>query len=98
MRESRATEETATAGPRLWLLQSKTAGDNAQVLALGENLTAGSGWQAEIRTVSPALRQEAKRRWPQRPAPEIFAASGMTPPWPDIVIACGGAPCIVAQW
>jgi mitochondrial fission protein ELM1 len=85
-------------GPRLWLLQSKTAGDNAQVLALGENLTAGSGWQAEIRTVSPALRQEAKRRWPQRPAPEIFAASGMTPPWPDIVIACGGAPCIVAQW
>jgi hypothetical protein len=85
-------------GPRLWLLQGKTAGDNAQVLALGESLTAGTSWQAEIRTVSPDLRQAAKRRRPQRPAPEIFAASGMTAPWPDTVIACGGTSCIVAQW
>jgi mitochondrial fission protein ELM1 len=84
--------------PRLWLLQGKTAGDNAQVLALGESLTAGTGWQTEIKTVSPALRQAGKRRQPKPPALDLFAASGMTPPWPDIVIACGGSPCIVAQW
>jgi mitochondrial fission protein ELM1 len=88
--------QDSVGGPRLWLLQGKTAGDNAQVLALGESL--GAGWPAEVKTVSPQLRQEAKRRWPQRPAPEIFAASGMTPPWPDIVIACGGTNCVVAQW
>lgn len=90
--------QDSVGGPRLWLLQGKTAGDNAQVLALGESLTAGSGWQTEIKTVSPDLRQAGKRRRPQRPAPEIFAASGMTPPWPDIVIACGATSCIVAQW
>jgi mitochondrial fission protein ELM1 len=85
-------------GPRLWLLQGKAAGDNAQVLALGESLTAGSGWQAEIKTVSADLRQAGKNRRPRRPAPELFAASDMTPPWPEVVIACGRTPCIVAQW
>jgi uncharacterized protein len=90
--------QDSAVGPRLWLLQGKTAGDNAQVLALGESLTAGTDWQAEIKTVSPELRRAAKRRKPQRPAPEIFAASGMTLPWPDIIIACGGSSCIAAQW
>jgi mitochondrial fission protein ELM1 len=86
-------------GPRLWLLQGKHGGDNAQVLALGESLaTAGSGWQAEIKTVSPALRQAGKRFWPQRPSVEVFDAAGMTPPWPDVVIGCGRSSCIVAQW
>ena len=98
MLESRGARESSNGGPRLWLLQGKTAGDNAQVLALGESLTADTGWQAEIKPVSPALRQAGKRRWPQRPAPEVFAASGMTPPWPDVVIACGKTPCIAAQW
>jgi mitochondrial fission protein ELM1 len=87
------------AGLRLWLLQGKTGGDNAQVLGLGESLaTAGSGWQAETKTVSPELRQAAKRRWPQLPARDVFAACGMAPPWPDVVIACGRTPCTVAQW
>jgi mitochondrial fission protein ELM1 len=86
-------------GPRLWLLQGKHGGDNAQVLALGENLaSAGSGWQAEIKTVSPALRQAGKRFWPQRPPAEVFAAAGTAPPWPDVVIGCGRTSCIVAQW
>jgi hypothetical protein len=78
--------QDSVGGPRLWLLQGKTAGDNAQVLALGESL--GAGWPAEVKTVSPALRLAAKRRWPQRPAPEIFAASGMTPPWPPRCSSC----------
>src|SRR5688572_13416283 len=103
MQDARGAGESSIAsapvgGPRLWLLQGKTQGDNAQVLALGENLTAGTGWHAEIKTISPDLRQTAKRRWPRRPALDVFAASGMTPPWPEAVIACGKTPCIVAQW
>ena len=43
--------QDSVGGPRLWLLQGKTAGDNAQVRALGESLTAGTGWQTEIKTV-----------------------------------------------
>jgi hypothetical protein len=65
---------------------------------LGENLAAGTGWQVEIRTISPDLRQAAKSRWPRRPGLDVLAGSGMTPPWPDAVIACGRTPCIVAQW
>jgi mitochondrial fission protein ELM1 len=114
MQGSRVAAETAGAAPaeskadspwesrgglRLWLLQGKTAGDNAQVLALGETLArAGSGWQAEIKTVSADLRRAAKRGWRRRPALEAFAASGMTPPWPDVVIACSKSSCVVAQW
>jgi mitochondrial fission protein ELM1 len=101
MQDARGAAETAGArneSPRLWLLQGKAAGDNAQVLALGESLAAGSGWQAEIKTVSPDLRQAGKRLWPRKPSLDVFAASGMTPPWPDVVIGCGRTPCIVAQW
>jgi mitochondrial fission protein ELM1 len=101
MQDARGAGETAGARdgrPRLWLLQGKAAGDNAQVLALGENLTAGSGWQVEIKTVAPELRQAGKRLWRQRPSLDVFAGSGMTPPWPDVVIGCGRTPCIVAQW
>jgi mitochondrial fission protein ELM1 len=90
--------QDSVGGPRLWLLQGKTAGDNAQVLALGESLTAGAGWQAEIKTVSADLREAGKSRRRQLPSPDLFAASGMAPPWPDVVIACGRTPCIVAQW
>jgi mitochondrial fission protein ELM1 len=90
--------QDSVGGPRLWLLQGKTAGDNAQALALGESLAADSGWQAEIKTVSADLRQAGKGRRPQFPSPDLFAASGMAAPWPDVVIACGRTPCIVAQW
>jgi len=99
MQDSQETGETPIGGgPRLWLLQGKTAGDNAQVLALGDSLTAKTGWGSEIKTVSPDLRQAAKSRWRRRPSDALFAAAGMTPPWPEVVIACGKTPCITAQW
>ena len=86
--------QDSVGGPRLWLLQGKTAGDNAQVLALGENLTAGAGWQAEIKTLSPDLRQAAKRRWSKRPALDRFAASEMSPPW----ATTSSRFCVVWAW
>jgi mitochondrial fission protein ELM1 len=108
MQDARGAGDTAGAphtsvgasggGLRLWLLQGKTAGDNAQVLALGESLAEGSFWQTEIKTISPQLRQAGKRRWRQAPPLALLAASGLTQPWPDVVIACGRVSCIVAQW
>lgn len=84
--------------PRIWLLQGKAAGDNAQVLALGESLAETKGWRTEAKTVSPPLRWAAKRFRPKLPALSEFAASGLAAPWPDAVIACGRTPCIVAHW
>ena len=94
-RKNAADRPTA---PLLWLLQGKTAGDNAQVLALGDSLAEAGTWQTEVKRIAPALRDAAKRRRPALPGISAFAASGMPPPWPDLVIACGSSPCIVAQW
>jgi hypothetical protein len=93
-----AGDMASRATPRLWLLQGKTAGDNAQVLALGESLAEGTDWRIEIKPIPSALRQFAKRHRPHRPSLEDFAAAGFAPPWPEVIIACGRTPCIVAQW
>ena len=85
------------AAPRLWLLQGKLAGDNAQVLALGHSLSA-TGFDAEPRTIGADLRQAAKRRPGRTPDITALAKSGLRAPWPDVIIACGSTPCIVAQW
>jgi mitochondrial fission protein ELM1 len=97
LQQQGGTAEAAT-GPRLWLLQGKMTGDNAQVMALGQSLAGSGGWVALPRAIDAGLRQAAKRR-PNRP-PDVaaLAKSGMAAPWPDVVIACGATPCIVAQW
>jgi len=84
--------------PLLWLLQGKYGGDNAQVLALGDSLIAELGAQATVRKIAPDLHQRAKTSPNRLPEHTVFAGSGMTPPWPDVVIACGQTPCVVAQW
>ena len=85
---------------RLWLLQSDRAGDNNQVLALGERL----GLPATLKRVvyrSPVL------------LPKIVAARSshllvagvdrrrstpLVPPWPDLVISAGREMEPVARW
>ncbi|HVZ01481.1 MAG TPA: ELM1/GtrOC1 family putative glycosyltransferase [Dongiaceae bacterium] len=95
MRES---GETAKAASRIWLLQSKLTGDNAQVLALGQSLQETGGFTAEARPIEAGLRQAAKRQPHRAPDVAAMAQSGLAPPWPDVVVACGSTPCIVAQW
>jgi hypothetical protein len=99
LRESRETAKAASpAAPRLWLLQGKLTGDNAQVLALGQSLQQTGGFSAETRPVDADLRQAAKRQPDIPPDLAAMTRSGLTAPWPEIVIACGSTPCIVAQW
>jgi mitochondrial fission protein ELM1 len=94
----REASETAKAAARIWLLQGKLTGDNAQVLALGQSLQETGGFSAELRPIDSDLRQAAKRQ-PNRP-PDIaaMAKSGLDVAWPEVVIACGSTPCIIAQW
>jgi mitochondrial fission protein ELM1 len=88
----------SSATTRIWLLQGKLAGDNGQVLALGEFLAATHGWTIDLKPIAPALRQAGKQVFPRRPAARVFASGGMAAPWPDLVIACGSTPCVIAQW
>lgn len=97
LREQSGTAKAAV-GPRLWLLQGKMTGDNAQVMALGRSLAQSGGWTAVPQTIDARLRQAAKRRPNRPPDAAALASSGMAAPWPDVVIACGSTPCIVAQW
>jgi mitochondrial fission protein ELM1 len=96
MAESRHTDRPESV-PRAWLLQGKMTGDNAQVLALGDSLRE-SGWDCVPKPISATLRASAKHQRVRLPAEAVFADSGLAAPWPDLVIACGSAPCIVAQW
>jgi mitochondrial fission protein ELM1 len=82
----------------IWLLQGKLAGDNAQVQALGDFLAAERGWSIEVKPISSDLRQAGKQLFPRMPKLSHFAASGMAAPWPDLVIACGSTPCVIARW
>lgn len=92
----RGSEETAKS--RIWLLQGKLTGDNAQVMALGLSLQATGGFTAEPRPINDGLRQAAKDQAQRDPDVAALAASGLAAPWPEVVIACGSTPCIVAQW
>lgn len=83
---------------RIWLLQGKLIGDTAQVTALGQSLREMGGFRTEARPIDDTLRQAAKSRPNRTPDAAAMAKSGMTAPWPDVVIACGSMPCIVAQW
>ena len=86
--------------PRVWLLQSDRAGDNNQVLALGELLGL------------PAARKRVIYRSPVL-LPKIVAARSsnllvagvdrrrstpLAPPWPDLVISAGREMEPVARW
>jgi uncharacterized protein len=88
----------AAMGVRIWLLQGKLTGDNAQVMALGQSLSEIGAWRAEPRPIDSDLRQAAKRQPDRTPDLTAMEKSGLAAPWPDVVIACGSTPCIIAQW
>ncbi|MBI3248225.1 MAG: mitochondrial fission ELM1 family protein [Deltaproteobacteria bacterium] len=90
------TASSATAGPRVWVLTSKKLGDNAQVLAIAQDL----GWPYEAKTLvytglnhfhfrvfGPSLRKVALER-----------SSQLSPPWPDVVLTVGRRAVPVALW
>jgi hypothetical protein len=67
-------------------------------VALGQSLQEMGGFRAEPRPIDADLRQAAKRKPDRPPDVAAMAKSGLQPPWPEVVIACGSTPCIVAQW
>lgn len=87
---------TGTRAPRIWVVASDKAGDNAQVDAVVARLP----WQVEYR-----------RLYFKRPfvtgKPPFFASlyhvdkarsDRLEPPWPDVVITIGRRPAMAALW
>ena len=82
--------------PRIWVLVSDKAGDNAQVDAVVERLP----WPVEYR------RLQFKKPF-RKGKPPFFASlyhvdktqsDALTPPWPDLVVTIGRRPAMAALW
>jgi mitochondrial fission protein ELM1 len=86
----------ADAPPTVWLLMGHKAGDNSQVLALGEALE----WPFEI-------KHFAYKRWellinllsgPTLAGVVREQSSDLQPPWPDLIITAGRRNEPIARW
>jgi hypothetical protein len=87
---------TAASTPRVWVVVSDKAGDNAQIDAVVERLP----WPVEYR------RLQFRRPF-RKGKPPFFASlyhvdkahsDPLTPPWPDLVITIGRRPAMAALW
>ena len=85
-----------SAAPRVWIVVSDKAGDNAQVDAVVDRLP----WPVEYR------RLTFKRPF-RKGKPPFFASlyhvdmtqsDALTPPWPDLAITIGRRPAMAAMW
>ncbi|MCG3170257.1 MAG: hypothetical protein CALGDGBN_01796 [Pseudomonadales bacterium] len=90
---------TMRAPPRVWLLFGARAGDNSQVLALGELL----GWPFEIRQIVFGRRLLPKplavRSQNLRVAGiDLRRSTPLVSPWPELVILSGREQEPVARW
>lgn len=91
-----ADPSAALAAPRVWVIQSDKAGDNAQLKVIADSLP----WpyvtkQIMVRsqfvlgkpTVSASLHHVDEAR-----------SDPLTPPWPDLILTCGRRMSMVALW
>ena len=82
--------------PRVWLLMGHKAGDNSQVLALGEAL----GWPFEVKHFT-YKRTELLTNLLCGPTLAGVVKSGssdLSPPWPDLIITAGRRNEPAARW
>jgi mitochondrial fission protein ELM1 len=82
--------------PRVWLLTAYRAGDNTQVLALGEAL----GWPFEQKRFV-YVRWESLVNWPfssTLAGVDLTRSSPLGSPWPDLVITAGRRNEPIARW
>ncbi|MBP9033826.1 MAG: mitochondrial fission ELM1 family protein [Pseudomonadales bacterium] len=88
------------AAPRAWLLAGPRAGDNNQVLALGEML----GWPFEVKQVAYRRRRLVPKAISSRSlnmrvaGVDLGKSSPLAPPWPDVVISAGREQEPAARW
>jgi mitochondrial fission protein ELM1 len=86
-REFGASGACPSVTPRIWALLAERAGDNRQVEAIAASLP----WPAEVKHLR--WRAGLGARGPRFRATldhlDPLAAGSLTPPWPDLVLACG---------
>ncbi|HVJ42179.1 MAG TPA: ELM1/GtrOC1 family putative glycosyltransferase [Dongiaceae bacterium] len=91
-----AQAAAATAAPRIWLIQSDKAGDNAQLRVIADALP----WPYEVKQIT--VREQFVLGKPTVSASlhHVDAAKSdpLLPPWPDLILTCGRRMSMVALW
>lgn len=91
-----AEQSAAPAAPRVWVIQSDKAGDNAQLKVIADSLpwpyvtkqmTVRSQFVLGKPTVSASLHHVDEAR-----------SDPLTAPWPDLILTCGRRMSMVALW
>jgi len=93
---SQGGDPSRASTPRVWLLTAYRAGDNTQVLALGEAL----GWPFEQKRFV-YVRWETLVNWPfssTLAGVDLARSTPLGPPWPDLVITAGRRNEPIARW
>jgi mitochondrial fission protein ELM1 len=82
--------------PRIWVLMGQRAGDNAQLLALAEQL----GWPYEVKRLAYRRTELVTNLlFDATLLGRVRAASArLEPPWPDLVLSSGRRSEPVARW
>ncbi len=91
-----AETTTTQRSPNVWLIKSYRAGENSQILALGEAL----GWPYEIKDLQYRLTGFAVNLMRRASLAGIVRnqSSPLQPPWPHIVISAGLRNEPVCRW
>jgi hypothetical protein len=90
-------QRPAEAPVRVWLLQGKYSGDNAQVRALGEHLARRFGWSCEPRQVRfHAAHKKVRERLPE--AIDFAKSDSLSGPFPDVLVSCSRFYGMVGAW
>ncbi len=93
---ARDGETSLSQAPLIWLLLSDKTGDNAQLMAVAEQLP----WAYQIKHV--AVREPYKLGKPKIAGSlhhvDQAQSDALQPPWPDLVIAIGRRMSMVALW
>jgi mitochondrial fission protein ELM1 len=82
--------------PRVWVLLGRHEGDNRQLLALAAAL----GWPCETRKLvfKPRLVVPTWLQGASLARLDRRRSEDLSPPWPDLVLACGRRSAPVARW
>lgn len=86
--------------PRIWLMMGHRAGDNSQVLALGEGLQRALGWPFEIKRFAyrPTELLSNLLLGPNLVGMVAGKSSPLAPPWPDLILTAGRRNEPICRW
>ncbi|HVJ35285.1 MAG TPA: ELM1/GtrOC1 family putative glycosyltransferase [Terriglobia bacterium] len=93
---SSAAQAATLPAPRIWLIQSDKAGDNAQLKVIADALP----WPYEVKQITVRAQFVLGKPTVSASLHHVDEARSdpLLPPWPDLILTCGRRMSMVALW